>query len=82
MRPDQVTVEYDDLELHPQRIEAEGLLARVLQHEIDHLQGIYFFDRISPLRRSFLRNKLKKLERGIAIECAYPYVHSSVNVEQ
>lgn len=74
LRPSRVTVEYDDLELRHQRIEAEGLLARVLQHEIDHLNGVYFFDRLSPTRRALLKSKLKKLERG-AVECDYPYVH-------
>ncbi|RKY47898.1 MAG: peptide deformylase, partial [Candidatus Neomarinimicrobiota bacterium] len=38
------------------------LMARVIQHETDHLNGIYFIDRISPLKRSFLSPKLKKLK--------------------
>jgi len=83
VRPAAVTVEYDDLELRHHRVEAEGLFARVLQHEIDHLNGVYFFDRIAPMRRTLLKNKLKKLERGNAIECSYPFVHPIVtNVTQ
>ncbi|GBD06169.1 Peptide deformylase 1 [bacterium HR20] len=78
VRPAAVTVEYDDLELHHHRIEAEGLLARVLQHETDHLSGVYFFERISPMRRTLLKSKLKKLERGSGIECSYPFVHPLV----
>lgn len=74
IRPKAVTIEYHDLELHPQRLEAEGLLARVLQHEIDHLNGVYFFDRISPLRRNLIKNKLKRLERGY-VDCPYPFIH-------
>lgn len=74
VRPTAVTITYDDLELRPHRLEAEGLLARVLQHEIDHLRGVYFFDRISPLRRSLIKNKLKRLERG-NVDCSYPFIH-------
>src|SRR6185369_7952297 len=44
--------------------EAEGYLARVLQHEVDHLDGILFVDRLSPLRRQFLRRALDALARG------------------
>ena len=41
-------------------LEAEGLLSRVIQHEVDHLDGILFFDRITPLKRKFALNKWKK----------------------
>ena len=42
------------------RIEAEGLLSRCLQHEIDHLDGVLFIDRVSPLKRKMLLNKWSK----------------------
>jgi peptide deformylase len=42
-------------------IEAEGLLARALQHEIDHLEGLLFIDRMSPIRREFFKRRYKKL---------------------
>lgn len=45
------------------RIEAEGLLAVALQHEIDHLEGKLFIDRISRLKRDLYKRKLKKLQR-------------------
>ena len=45
-------------------IEAEGYLARALQHEIDHLDGVLFVDRLSPLKRQFLRKSLEALARG------------------
>jgi peptide deformylase len=45
----------------PVRIEAEALLARILQHEVDHLDGILFVDRVSPLKRKMLLKKWKKL---------------------
>jgi peptide deformylase len=43
--------------------EVEGLWSRVIQHEIDHLNGILIIDHISPLDRSLLRTKLKKMEK-------------------
>ncbi|MDM7997747.1 MAG: peptide deformylase [Acidobacteriota bacterium] len=46
------------------RIEAEGLLARCLSHEIDHLNGILFIDHLSPLKRNLIRNKIKKMARA------------------
>ena len=44
--------------------EAEGLLARCFSHEIDHLNGILFIDHLSPLKRSLIRNKIKKLAKA------------------
>lgn len=54
-----VTVEALDLKGQKIQIEAEGLPARVLQHEIDHLDGILFIDRLSFWQRFKIRNKLK-----------------------
>ena len=45
-------------------IPAEGYLARALQHEVDHLDGVLFVDRLSPLKRQFLRRSLEALARG------------------
>jgi peptide deformylase len=45
-------------------IEAEGYLARAIQHEVDHLDGVLFVDRLSLLRRQFLRKALDALARG------------------
>ncbi|MDX1976114.1 MAG: peptide deformylase [Pseudanabaenaceae cyanobacterium bins.68] len=45
-RPDQVQVAYRDLDGKPQILKADGLLARVIQHEMDHLQGVLFVDRV------------------------------------
>lgn len=46
-------------------IEAEDLLARVFQHEIDHLQGILIIDKIPSAQRQLIRSKLKELERKV-----------------
>lgn len=42
-------------------MEAEGLLAKALQHEIDHLNGLLFVDRLSPLKKSLFKRKAKKM---------------------
>jgi peptide deformylase len=44
------------------RISADGLLARILQHEVDHLDGILFIDRVSPLKRKLLLSKWQKVK--------------------
>jgi peptide deformylase len=41
-------------------LEADGLMAKALQHEIDHLNGILFIDRLSPIKKSIFRRRLKK----------------------
>lgn len=65
-RPMTVTVNSIDREGKEQITEADGLLATVLQHEIDHLNGVLFIDHISKLKRDMVIRKFKKLakERG------------------
>jgi peptide deformylase len=62
-RPKGVRVRYRDLEGAEQEVEADGLLARCLQHEIDHLDGVLFVDRISALKRNMILRKLAKARR-------------------
>jgi peptide deformylase len=62
-RPDRITIKYQDLKGEEQSITTGGLLARVIQHEYDHLDGVLFIDHISPLQRSMIRGKLKDLEK-------------------
>jgi len=50
-----------DLNQRERTIEAEGLLAIVLQHEIDHLHGILFIDRLSSLKRGIIQRKIRKM---------------------
>jgi peptide deformylase len=59
-RPERVIVEGYNDEGSPTRVDADGLLARILQHEIDHLNGVLFIDRLSPLKRKMLLQKWKK----------------------
>jgi peptide deformylase len=63
MRNSQVRVKGLDRHGEPLDLEAEGLLAVCLQHEIDHLDGILFIDRISSLKRALYKKKLKKKEK-------------------
>lgn len=59
-RPKSVKVKFFDLDLKPQEIEADGLLATCLQHEIDHINGVLFIDHISKLKRDMVVKKFKK----------------------
>ncbi len=59
-RPLAVKVKYLDLDGKPQEIEASGLLATCLQHEIDHTNGVLFIDYISKLKRDMVLKKFKK----------------------
>jgi peptide deformylase len=62
-RPTTALVEGLDRQGDTIRIPAEGLLARVLQHEVDHLNGVLFIDRVSPLKRRMLLKKWQKANR-------------------
>ncbi|HIA74803.1 MAG TPA: peptide deformylase [Gemmatimonadetes bacterium] len=57
-----IRVEAVDIEGGHMELEAEGLFARVLQHEMDHLDGILFVDRVSALKRRILMKKWKKIQ--------------------
>jgi peptide deformylase len=59
-RPKSVKVKFLDRDGKPQEIEADGLLATCLQHEIDHLNGVLFIDHISKLKRDMVLKKFKK----------------------
>jgi len=62
-RPSAVAVSYLDEREKERVIEAEGLLARCLQHEIDHLDGILFTDHLSALKRNMILRRLSKQRR-------------------
>ena len=69
-RPGRVHVTYLDEDLQPHDEVVEGYLARVMQHEFDHLEGRLFIDHISPLRKQMIRGKLGNMLRGKA-HCDY-----------
>jgi peptide deformylase len=62
-RPEQVRVRYRGRAGDIQEIDADGLLARCLQHEIDHLNGILFVDHLSTLKRTMILRRLAKAKR-------------------
>ena len=67
-RAERVVVEALDEMGAPFRLEAEGLVARAIQHETDHLDGILFVDRLSAIQRKLLDGKLKRLAAEGAVE--------------
>jgi len=69
-REEEVTIAYLDEELQPREEHYSGFMARVIQHEYDHLDGVLFTDRISPLRKRMVKNKLTNMEKG-KVACDY-----------
>jgi len=65
-RPETCVVEYLNRDGELQRLEAEGLLAVCIQHEMDHLEGVLFIDHLSRLKRDRIIRKLKKEQRMAA----------------
>jgi peptide deformylase len=63
IRPDRVRVRYLDYENKIREVDAEGILAVCIQHEIDHLDGILFVDHISALKRNMILRKLMKIKK-------------------
>jgi peptide deformylase len=64
-RPSKVKVKYLDLDAKPREIEASGLLATCLQHEIDHINGVLFIDHISRLKRERVIKKFTKAAKKV-----------------
>ena len=62
-RANQILVQFQDIEGKEHRLEGIQLTARCVLHENDHLDGKVFLDRMSPLKRSILQRKIKKLQR-------------------
>lgn len=69
-RPTRIRVQYMDEEFNPHDEWVEGYLARVMQHEFDHLDAKMFIDHITPLRKQLIRSKLKALLQG-RFRCSY-----------
>ena len=69
-RPTRIHVKYVDEDFNEHDEWVEGHLARVMQHEFDHLDAKMFIDRISPLRKQLIKNKLKAILQG-RFKCSY-----------
>ena len=63
-RPNRVRLRYLDHQNEIRELEAEGLLATCLQHEVDHLDGVLFVDHVSAIKRSIILRKLAKAKRS------------------
>ena len=72
-RPQRVRVRYRDRDFNEQEIDAGSVLARVVQHEYDHLEGVLFTDYLSSFRKRLLRRSLRKMTEG-DVEADYPLV--------
>lgn len=63
-RPDKIVVKYYNEQLEPIERELSGIEARIFQHEYEHLEGILFIDKLSPIRRQMLKGKLNRIARA------------------
>lgn len=75
-RSEEITVRYRDGNYQMQELIAGGLLARVILHEIDHLDGVLFIDRMEKTEKALLRSQLNDIKNGI-VETSYPVVTAS-----
>lgn len=70
-RPEGCDVTYYNRNFEKKTMELDGLLARVFQHEFDHLEGVLFTDLISPFKKRLLKSKLEKIKKG-KVRVDYP----------
>ena len=63
-RPQKVTVRYYDEEWNLKEEEYDGMKARIIQHEYDHIEGKLFIDHLSPLKKRMLKGKLADISKG------------------
>ena len=67
-RPERISVSYQDLDGNPHSLECDGLLARCIQHEVDHLNGILFIDRMEKNTFAEIKQEVKELKKR-TLEC-------------
>ena len=75
-RPEKIVLKYQDTELKQCEIEADNLLARVIQHEFDHLQGTFFTDLVEQEQKKRIRKPINRI-RSRKIEVDYPVTEDS-----
>lgn len=63
-RKDTLTISYMDGDFKPRRETYDGLLARVIQHEYDHIEGVLFTDKLSSLKKRLLKGRLANISKG------------------
>lgn len=79
-RPEKITVTYLDRNFNEQRLEAEGWMARIIQHETDHLDGVLFLDYLSFFKRKLFGTKLNKIASGES-DVDYPTAPKELQVQ-
>lgn len=75
-RPESIRVAFLDDDFIPRELQASGWLARVIQHECDHLDGVLFLDHLSPFKRRLHQTRLQDIDKG-NIEIDYPVTVNS-----
>lgn len=70
-RPERIRLRYLDERFQEHDVTFDGISARVIQHEYDHIEGVLFTERIKPIKRRLVRRKLENLRKGI-LEADYP----------
>lgn len=63
-RQPEVTIEYEDENFKKQKETLTGIVARIVQHEYDHIEGILFTDKLSPLKKRLIKGKLTNISKG------------------
>jgi len=64
VRPEKIRIRYYDRDFNQHVEEYGGIAARIIQHEYDHLEGVLFTDKLAPLKKRMLRNKLNAIAKG------------------
>ncbi len=73
VRSEKIRIRYRDSGFNGHELDAEGVLARVILHEIDHLNGVLFLDHLTPGRRKFHKGALTDIKKG-ELEIPYPVI--------
>jgi len=63
-RNEQITIAYQDENFQAQSLTVGGIAARIIQHEYDHIEGILFTDKLSPLKKRLIKGKLNNISKG------------------
>ena len=71
-RHERIKIHYFDQQFKEQELVLTGLVARVVQHEYDHIEGVLFTDHLTPLKRRLLKNRLNSISKG-TIQVDYPH---------
>ncbi|MBT8269694.1 MAG: peptide deformylase, partial [Bacteroidia bacterium] len=77
-RQPRIKIEYQDEEFKTHVEEFDGLVARIIQHEYDHIEGVLFTDKISSLKKRLIKSKLSNISKG-NIEIDYKMRYPNLN---